>query len=204
MGKAQVLAARGDVDEAVLLAERFLPGAREIADVQSLAPALLIAASVERARGRSDLATALVQEFAAVTADHPLWRLVDLPRAVWVFLDAGDRGAAMKLLEGQEPATLRERCSLVTARASLAETGDDPKSALELYGEAEALWEECGHVVYRSEAVLGAGRSLLAMGRSNEAVRKLLEAREVFAGLGARPLAGDADRLLERASGTGA
>ena len=99
---------------------------------------------------------------------------------------------------------LRERGCLSTARAMLTENGDDPASALALYGEAETLWEEAGHVVYRNEAVLGAGRCLLALGRSKEGAVKLRLAGKFFAGLGARPLAAEADLLLQRASGTGA
>ena len=201
INKAQVLTTRGDADQAGHLVDDFLATAREIADPQVLVPALLVAASVESARGRSDIAVDLVREFAALTTERPMWRLFDVAKAVPVLLSAGDGGAA-DLLEGQEPATFRDRCSLVTARAILAKAGDDPETALGLFEEAEALWAKFGHVVYRAEALLGAGRCLLALARSQEAAAKLREARDVFAGLGAGPLAADADLLLHRASGT--
>src|SRR6266508_4461607 len=45
---------------------------------------------------------------------------------------------------------------------------------------------------------------LLALGRPEEATARLRGAREVFADLGAGPLAAEADALLQRATGTGA
>jgi hypothetical protein len=49
-------------------------------------------------------------------------------------------------------------------------------------------------------AEMGAGRCLLSLGRSEEAVTHLRAAREGFAGLGATPLVARTDDLLARAT----
>ncbi len=204
MAKAQVLAARGAVREAADMTGRFLPVVRQIADPQLLVPALLIAASVERARGNLHVGADLVREFIALTADLPMYRLFDVPGAVRTLLDAGHREAAERMVEGQDPQTLRERCSFLTAQAILAETRGDAEAGLELYDEADGLWARQGYVLRGGETLLGAGRCLLALGRPEEATARLRGAREVFADLGAGPLAAEADALLQRATGTGA
>jgi len=53
---------------------------------------------------------------------------------------------------------------------------------------------ELGH------ALAGAGRSLLALGRTAEAATRFREARERYATVGAAPLVAEIDALLERAT----
>ena len=47
---------------------------------------------------------------------------------------------------------------------------------------------------------MGAGRSLLALGRQNEGAARLRAARERFGALKAAPLVGEVDDLLARAT----
>ena len=51
----------------------------------------------------------------------------------------------------------------------------------------------------RAQALLGRGRCLLALKRASDATEPLRDAREIFAALGARPMLGETDSLLERA-----
>jgi hypothetical protein len=81
---------------------------------------------------------------------------------------------------------------VTAARARLAEADEQ---ALALNREAAAGWDRFAIWLGVSEALFGAGRCLLALGRSGEAAAKLAEAREVFTGLGARSLVAQVDDL---------
>jgi hypothetical protein len=80
----------------------------------------------------------------------------------------------------------------------MAEATDDPAAALELFDDAAERWAEFGFVLEHGQALLGAGRSLIELGRSGEARTHLEAARDAFAGLGAQPLLAEADGLLAR------
>ena len=82
----------------------------------------------------------------------------------------------------------------------MAEADGRLEQALGLYAEAAEGWAGFGHVPERGQALLGVGRCLLSLGRPTEAAAKLREAREVFQGLGARPLVAEVDAHLELAT----
>jgi hypothetical protein len=72
--------------------------------------------------------------------------------------------------------------------------------ALVLYEDAARRWADRGAVLSHAEALHGAGRCLVALGRAPEATTPLREARELFAGLGAQPAVERVDDLLAHAT----
>ena len=81
---------------------------------------------------------------------------------------------------------------------------DKPNEALELYENASARWNEYGFVLGQANALFGAGRTLLALGRREEATARLREARMLYQDLGAAPSVGRVDDALARATSVSA
>jgi hypothetical protein len=69
--------------------------------------------------------------------------------------------------------------------------------AAALYASAAEQWEELGAVPEQAYALLGLGRSLLALD-DPEAERPLAEAAELFRAMGYRPALADAESLTAR------
>jgi hypothetical protein len=85
-------------------------------------------------------------------------------------------------------------------RAAIAEGEGDLALALGHHLRASRVWETYEFVLERGHAFLGTGRCLIALGRPDEAVGPLMQAREIVAGLGAVRLVDEADRLLAEAT----
>jgi class 3 adenylate cyclase/tetratricopeptide (TPR) repeat protein len=198
--RAQVLLRRGQVEEAASLSDEFLARARKIEDPQILAPALLVAALIEHAQGDGSAATGLIEEFATVAPRTSMYRGNWVHEAVRLCTAAGALGLAESLLEGMQPALVRHQHGLLTARAMLAEAQGRLEEAAELFADASQRWAEYGLPLERGQALLGAGRCLLALGRHEEAAATLAHSRDVFRLLGARPLVAEVDALVKPAS----
>jgi hypothetical protein len=85
--------------------------------------------------------------------------------------------------------------ALSVCRAQLAEASGDKADAAALYAEAAERWREFGNVPERAYALLGQGRCLTALGKS-EAEGPLREGRELFASMGFTPAVAEVDGLL--------
>jgi hypothetical protein len=85
--------------------------------------------------------------------------------------------------------------ALSACRAQLVEGIGDHARAGPLYGEAASRWQEFGNVPERAYALLGQGRCLAALGKS-EAEAPLREARELFTSMGYKRALAEADALL--------
>jgi hypothetical protein len=109
-------------------------------------------------------------------------------------------GLGERLIEAVAESPGRAAHAVVTARAVLAEAHGELERAAEEYADAAERWGEFGFVLERGQALLGAGRCLLGLGRGREAAVKLEEAREIFVGLQARPLVTEADAFVEQAA----
>src|SRR5581483_5281034 len=94
----------------------------------------------------------------------------------------------------------RQELGVLTSRAILAEARERREEALALFERSAREWTEFGFRLERGRSLLGAGRCLLALGRLAEAHRTLADARSVMLELGARPLLGEVDALLARAT----
>ncbi len=196
---ARVLCARGRVGNAASLLARSLPEARQIEDLQVLGPALVAAAIVEQAQGNSGAATDLVRELEEITRDRsPEYRESYLPDVVRVCVAAGGLELADRLLADARSHVTRCRHCVTTARAIVQEARGEMDQALEGFAAAVRDWSSFGSALERAQALMGAGRCLLAVGRGEEAMARLEEARAAFAALDAEPLAGEAERTLLR------
>jgi class 3 adenylate cyclase/tetratricopeptide (TPR) repeat protein len=197
--KAQVLLRRGRVEEAASLSDEFLARARKIGDPQILAPALVVAALIRHAKGDDAAALSLIKEFCTVVPTS-IYRSEQLHEAVRLCVVTGALNLAESLVEESEPALVRLRHGRLTARATLAEAHGKLEEAAELYADAERRWAEYGFALGRAQALLGAGRCLLALGRREEAEATLADSREVFDALGAGPLIAQVDGLVQTTS----
>jgi DNA-binding SARP family transcriptional activator len=197
--QAEVLVHRGKRARAKALAARFLPGVRAIGELEILAPALTAAALIEHAQGRPVAAGRLVDELSAATNGRSAWQWAkQLPDLVRLCVATGRSELAGDLVgRAQEPAA-RHRHGRLTAQAIMAEASGDLDGAARAYGQAAAQWADYGHLLERGRALLGLGRCLVQLGRP-EGRNRLVEARAVFAHLGARPLLAETDGWLQRA-----
>ncbi len=194
--KAQVLAWRDELPEAVAAAEQFLPRARAIGDPQVLAPALAIGALIAAARRDSSTAVALVEEFERATRSDAGYRANHLADVVRLCASAGALELAAKLLEGIGVAATRYRHGVLAGRAVFAESQQNIEHAFGLYSEVAERWEQYGFALGQGQAVLGECRCLLELGRADDVSAKLAKARTLFGKLGARRLVAEVDALI--------
>ncbi|HZP89741.1 MAG TPA: AAA family ATPase [Actinomycetota bacterium] len=196
-----VLLRRGAFAELDPVVDELLPRARALEYAEYLAPALILGAERELARGGRDEAVALVHEFVRITQDQPDYRRVYVPLAVRLLVDAGavDEGESLLGASGGSRHR-RQELGVLTSRAILAEARERREEALALFERSAREWTEFGFRLERGRSLLGAGRCLLALGRLAEAHRTLADARSVMLELGARPLLGEVDALLARAT----
>lgn len=192
--RALVLARRGHTEEAAAMLDAFLPGARRIGDPEVLVPALTTAAVIAAAHSDGAASLDLMRELEEATRDKPVWRARDLPDAVEICLGAGEPDLAARLLEGAAEEARRHRLCAVTARARLEEAIGAHESAAGMYERAVEGWREFGSQFNAARSLFGLARSTLAPGR--EWRRRAREAKDILEGLGARPIAAEADTLL--------
>ena len=197
--RQHVLVRRGASDGSVFGSET-LPRALEIGDDQVVVPALRVDALGRLSRGDADDAILAVEELEARMADRPGSRGWLLDECAHVCRVAGAAVLLERLLEGYTPHMTRDRHCVRMGEAALAELAGDLEAAMEGYREAAEGWERFPHPLQHGLALLGAGRCLLDLGRSNEAGERLRAARDVFGGLGAAPSIAETDLLLERAT----
>jgi class 3 adenylate cyclase/tetratricopeptide (TPR) repeat protein len=183
--RARVFVHRGLVEEATALAHDYLPRAREIQDLQVVAPALVIAALSSSAGGESDAALRLIDEWDDKTRDAPAeYREALFPDAVRILLRFDGVGAAGRLLEDARGRTRRQANCVVSARALVAEAAGDQPTALQLFDDAAARWEDYGFVHERALGLIGAARCLDALDRREEAARRRDQAAPLLRSLG--------------------
>jgi tetratricopeptide (TPR) repeat protein len=192
--RGTVLAYRGAVQEATLLAEVFLPRVRIAHRVEFLAPALVVGATNELARGHDAMAVALVDEFLAETVEHPGYRAQHLPQALRVLVAAG--ASREDLLPTRAPANTRDRNSRATAEAIAAEARGDLEDARSRYAEVGAAWLAYGSVLELGQARLGEARCASRLGDRDAAAERFSEARRWFERLDAAPMLAEIDAAL--------
>ena len=198
--EAQVLLLRGRTSEASVAAASFLKQAREVGDPQVLIPAAVAAGSIALDEDRTDEAAQLVEEVERA-ADVIAWYrehfLADLVR---ICVGSGSLTTARRLVEAASAFTVRQRLSLLTAKAIIAEADDDLEGAVNGSFEASEAWTSYGHVVEAARASLAAGRCLAKLGRA-DAEAPLRQARATAETLRATPLVDEVDRWLEGTRG---
>jgi hypothetical protein len=179
ISSAPARAQRGNVDEARRDAAMFVPRAREVADPQTLIPALVQAAFAFAVGGELNEAVALAAEFGRIP--HQGLAEEGAPTMLRICVAAGELSLAQSLVDRATGAmdSPLSRHVTATGRAILAEVHGRTEEAAILYAEAAAGWDEWGSVPERAYALLGLGRC-----GDEDAAR---EAAAIFERLGAVP-----------------
>lgn len=197
--RARVLAYRGDVT-AEAPTDSLLRVAREIGDPQVLVTVLAVSALVKRALDDFPAAIALIEELEQATRDRPgSYRAQYVCDLVRIATAGGAIGLAERLPQGIEAHVRRHGLSLLTAQAVLDESRDNLELASRTFRTAADGWRDFGLLLEEGEALLGAGRTLVELQRS-EASDLLGKARAIFARLKAVPRVDEADRWLAMAA----
>jgi class 3 adenylate cyclase/tetratricopeptide (TPR) repeat protein len=173
---------------------------RQAEDTQLLVPVLLARVIASCAGRALSVALELVQEVLSLTAHGPDQRVEYLPDLVRAAVAGRDLQLGERLLEGMDLPALWYQHASAASRAALAEARGEMEEAAHLYTEAAEGWTSFGHRFELGQARFGRGRCLLALGRPQEAVEDLSQARDVFFELGAQPAVAEVDGWLERAA----
>jgi class 3 adenylate cyclase/tetratricopeptide (TPR) repeat protein len=193
-----------------LLAERggheHVPGedelvatARESGESQFCAVVFSAAAQLLLAHGHRQRSSELLAELAQLPGIYAEeYYAAALPALVRTALALRQPELAKLLVDGVEPRTPLVEHALSASGAELAEAAGDHAEAVALYAEAAERWREFGNVPERAYALLGQGRCLAALGKT-EVEEPLREARELFASMGYRPALAETEELLGRA-----
>jgi class 3 adenylate cyclase/tetratricopeptide (TPR) repeat protein len=186
--RARVLAHRGAAGDAVEMATAFLPTARQIEDLQVLAPALMAATVAHAAIGDTDTARSLAAGFDRATASGPTeYRELYLPEIVRVLVSVGAVEQAERLIGDRAVLVRRTRLAVASSRALVAEARADAGSAAETFAAATEGWGTWGGVFERAHSLAGQARCLAALGRDEEAAKARSDAETAFTSLGVEP-----------------
>jgi tetratricopeptide (TPR) repeat protein len=197
--KAHVLLHRGQTRDALSLQETFLPLLRGMDELETLTPSLQVAALIQARSGDESSALGLVREFERKTGLASPYRARYLPDVVRIVCAAGepDYGSRLLVPEG-DVSFARDRHAVVTAQAIVMEATGEVEQSVALYNDAARRWSEYGFLLEEGQALLGAGRCLIALGRPSVAAAPLHRARQIFTTLGAKPLLDETDGHLEQ------
>jgi class 3 adenylate cyclase/tetratricopeptide (TPR) repeat protein len=196
--QAQVFMLRGAVKDALPLAEESVAGAPDF--MGSLFSVLGGAAGVLVALGDGPAAIQLLERLERTPRDYASQDAPYLPQAVRTAIAAGDRELAARLASGIERPTPYMAHALVASEAALAEAAGDHAVAAGRYADAADRWQAFGVVPELAFALLGQGRSLIALGRQADAISPLTQARVIFERLQAAPALAETDALLQQAT----
>lgn len=198
--RRDVLLHRGLFDPEDAVETTLVPRAREIGDGQVVVPVFRVAALGRLARGDVAGALAFVEEADELMRELVGFRSWLLDWAARVCLAGGAADLLRSLIEQGIEHMTRDANSMATARAVLAEADGDHGTALERYEDAAARWAAFPSALEHAHALAGAGRSLLALGRSQDATERLRTAGDRYASLKAAPLVAEVDELLAAAT----
>lgn len=164
--------------------------------------ALGVAAQVARTQGSEAEAVNLLEELAekARRESYEMWGEYNRLDCIRLAIELGHVELAEVLLERSGTLTVRQQHAQVSGRALLAEAAGHQKEALGLFEESMRRWTEFGNVPERGHALLGQGRCLLRLGKT-EADSVLQEAARIYGVLGARPFLESAELLLRNVGG---
>jgi class 3 adenylate cyclase/tetratricopeptide (TPR) repeat protein len=196
--QAQIRLDRGDLSTAAALTDQVLSEVRKVAPRMFVIGTLPLAAVIESRRGNVNAARGLIEEVERMGGQIGLshWGLLD---TLYVLVTSADVDWARKLLDSTRPPRAPGgEHALVTARAIVAEGEGRLQEAAGLYDEAAARWAGFGYVRREGQALLGAGRCLVRLGRLEEATERLNQARRIFEPPGANLYVREIDELLER------
>jgi class 3 adenylate cyclase/tetratricopeptide (TPR) repeat protein len=192
--RGRILLARGSLGEARVDADASveLVGATDIP--QSIVPSLTLAAGVAAAGGDGARAAELLAQLEERTRGRIRSRGLEVAEAARIATAVGDPAPVERILADPHPPLARSDAQWSSARAVLAEARQEFENALMLHRQAAVAWMNFGHAFERAHAHAGAGRCALAA--REDASADLVQARDLFARLGAKPHLDAVDELL--------
>jgi len=138
--------------------EDILARAREVEELQVLAPALALAAQAAMAAGDPVRAAALAGEFETVTRSKaPMYRSESAVAVARVALAAGVPEVADDLVARSEPVTMRDELFIDTAAAVVREA--EGAAEPEVWAALERRWHDYGNVFEEAYAAMALGRT---------------------------------------------
>ena len=184
--RARVLAHRGEIETAVALAEGAAATARQIEDLQVLAPALMVSVVASAAAGEHRSAIELAEEFEAATGNGPTeYRELYLPEIVRALLAADARELAARVVGDRPVHVRRTRLAVASSRVVLAAGHEDPAETARMFREVAAGWEAWGGRFEQAHALAGLSREA-AEGSRQEADDAAAAADAIFDQIGVR------------------
>jgi class 3 adenylate cyclase len=192
--------ARGEHEASPTEANWLVDATRESSAADVVVFGLAVAAGA-LAGEAPERACAVLAELEQVTgARESPYYAKQLAAMVRTALASGDAALARRLADVFAPRYPLEEHALCSARAQLAEYAGEHANAATLYAEAAEHWREFGNVPEHAYALLGQGRSLLALDRP-DAEGPLRQARDLFASMGYKPSLAETEELLEQMAG---
>jgi tetratricopeptide (TPR) repeat protein len=186
----RIQAIRGLCEDALAGLEEWEEVARTSANPEARVLARGIAASVRGTCGDLEAACHLIEEALEIPAfsqtdEFIANHLSDLVRSA---CNAGKLELAERLLFDWEPRYPYAAHAQVAARANVAELRGQLDEALATFRDAAERWERFTIPLEVGHARLGEARCLIGLGRSQDALGPLTQAREIFERLGADAL----------------
>jgi ATP/maltotriose-dependent transcriptional regulator MalT len=199
--QATVLTLRGQAAQVADTLDWLETTTREAGGAEYMVGNLSAAAFARAALGQHDRAAALLTEIDS----HPGSREVlnfalTMPTMIRTALALGNQELAQRLAAEIEPNSPHHEHALATVNAALAEANGDLQAAADGYADAAQRWHSFGVIPEQAFALLGHGRSLVALGRPAQARPVLHQAREIFQNLQAAPALAETDELLQQAT----
>jgi hypothetical protein len=191
-----ILAQRGNGKLATARAELVFARLQNLSQIQFNTIGMAAVSLAWRASAELDRACAVVSELEQVPfVRQDLAYVALLPELVRTAIACGDLSLAGRLpkeIDGPYPV---HRNAVVASNAALAEAQGDARHAERYYAQSARGWRLVGNIPELAFALLGQGRCAL-VGNEGAAGVLLLEARDIFTRLGARPALAETDRLL--------
>jgi len=187
---------RGRLTDRVVL-EELESTARSTGDVESIST-LAAAVPAHVLHGDVTAAHDLLVELLPTIASGRGWWWVPrmLPSLVRAAVEIDEVDLAERLANSAPCRMPIDDHARVAGAAIVAEAHGDLQGAAPAYRDAADGWRSFEIVPEAGYAALGEGRSLARLGRTEDAVVALDQARTIFSGLGATPLVDAVDRLM--------
>ncbi len=170
---------------------------RQIDAAESLTAALGTVAAVRLMLDDAPAARRLLAELVGRADVGTMWWYQLLPTLVRTAIAAGDVDLASAILDHVEPQPLpMPECWVVAANAAILQGRGELDMAREAYEEAIRRCDALQLLPDLAYVLLGHGRTLLALGRPEEARPTLQRARGIFVDLQAAPALREVDAAL--------
>ena len=199
--QAQILTLCGQATQVADTLDWLEATSRETGSTDYIIQGLGSAAFARAALGQHDRAAGLLTEIDSTPGGRENGNYAAyLPGMVRTALAIAPLELAQRLVADVEPLTPYHEHALTAVNAALAENYGNLEAAVDGYADAAARWQAFGVVPEQAFALLGQGRTLTALGRTNEATAVLQQAREIFQALHAAPALAETDLLLQQAT----